>query len=61
MNNNSDAVIEECINKLQGLIGVSSSSSPSPVASSGQPKSVNIAQFDSKFAHCIEKANSLGP
>ena len=52
MNNNSDAVIEECINKLQGLLG----SSGTPSSSSDQPRAAVITQFDANLAKCLERA-----
>ena len=56
MNNNSEAVIEECINKLQGILGGSASQ-----PTSSKPSSVVISQFDSNFAKCLEKAQSICP
>lgn len=58
MDNKSDFVIEECINKLQGLLGNSSSYTPS---SSNAPKAVAIGQFDANYATCLDKAKTLCP
>ena len=58
MDNKSDFVIEECINKLQGLLGNNSSSAPS---SSNAPKAANISQFDVNYSACLGKAKAVCP
>jgi hypothetical protein len=58
MDLHSDAVIEECINKLQGLLGGAKTTGQS---SGAHPKAVSIPQFDHEFAKCLDKAKSIGP
>ena len=57
------AVINECINKLQGLLGNNGNSSQTASnahkGSSSQPSALSIPAFDSNFAKCLDKANAV--
>ena len=65
----SNVVIEECIYKLQGLLGAEGTSKPVPVqsttatsaTSSSTPAVAGIPQLDANLALCLAKANSICP